>query len=255
MTLQRQRVPVLDVDATPLTVPELTGVLNRFVAEGTTRTVVGHNLHSVTLCHSDPAFRAFYDNSDVVLIDGAPVLMLWARGSGARQGGGPVMDYRLGSTDWIPALADVDGLERIAVIGAGPEANAQAVARLADLVPHARVAGLPGEGWNEELEESAVAWLAEFRPQLVLLGLGMPLQEQVLAAPAGHAAAGGLLCRWRSDRADCGDPETGTAVARTPRPGMGLAAGPAPPAGRLPGLRRAVGAAGLLIRRRLQPGR
>ena len=29
------------------------------------------------------------------------------------------MDYRLGSTDWIPALGNVDGLERIAVIGAG----------------------------------------------------------------------------------------------------------------------------------------
>ena len=199
MILARQRVPVLDVDATPLTVPELTVVLNRFVAEGTTRTVVGHNLHSVTLCHSDPDFRAFYDQSDVVLIDGAPVLMFWARGSGARQGGGPDMDYRLGSTDWIPALADVEGLERIAVIGAGPEANSQAVARLAALVPQARVAGLPGEGWNNQLEDSALTWLAEFGPQLVLLGLGMPLQEQVLARrlatlpPAVYCAVGGAI--------------------------------------------------------------
>ena len=199
MSLQRQRVPVLDVDATPLTVPELTDVLNRFVAEGTTRTVVGHNLHSVTLCHSDPAFRELYEQSDVVLIDGAPVLMLWARGSQARQGEVPVMDYRLGSTDWIPALADVHGLERIAVIGAGAVANSQAVARLAAMVPKARVAGMPGEGWNEELEESAITWLSEFRPQLVLLGLGMPLQEQVLTRrlatlpPAVYCAVGGAI--------------------------------------------------------------
>ncbi|KUM38468.1 WecB/TagA/CpsF family glycosyltransferase [Arthrobacter sp. EPSL27] len=199
MTLERQRVPVLDVDATPLTVPELTEVLTRYVAEGTIRTVVGHNLHSVTLCHSDPAFRRFYDQSDVVLIDGAPVLMLWSRGSQARPDGIPVMDYRLGSTDWIPALADVSGLERIAVIGAGPVANSQAVARLAAVVPGARVAGMPGEGWNTDLEESAVAWLSEFRPQLVLLGLGMPLQEQVLTRrlgelpPAVYCAVGGAI--------------------------------------------------------------
>ena len=80
MTLQRQHVPFLDVEATPVTVSELTAVLSTFVAEGGTRIVVGHNLHSVTLLHSDPAFRSFYDRSDVVLIDGAPVLS----GSGPR---------------------------------------------------------------------------------------------------------------------------------------------------------------------------
>jgi N-acetylglucosaminyldiphosphoundecaprenol N-acetyl-beta-D-mannosaminyltransferase len=196
MILTRQPIPVLGVDATPLTVPELTEALNRFVAEGATRTVVGHNLHSVTLFHSDPEFRSLYENSDVVLLDGAPVLWLWGRSG---EVSGPVMDYRLGSTDWIPALGRVDGLERIAVIGAGAAANSKAVARLESIVPNARVVGMPGEGWNEELEEAAVAWLAELRPQLVLLGLGMPLQESVLhrrlaaLPPAVYCAVGGAI--------------------------------------------------------------
>jgi N-acetylglucosaminyldiphosphoundecaprenol N-acetyl-beta-D-mannosaminyltransferase len=199
MTLARQHIPVLDVDATPLTVPGLTQVLNRYIAEGGTRTVVGHNLHSVTLLHSDPGFRSIYEQSDVVLIDGAPVLWLWAKGGDAGRATGPVMDYRLGSTDWIPALAGVDGLERIAVIGAGAVANAGAVARLRDLVPHARVDGMPGEDWDEELEEKAATWLAGLQPQLVLLGLGMPLQEQVLRRrlatlpPAVYCAVGGAI--------------------------------------------------------------
>lgn len=196
MILTRQPIPVLGVDATPLTVPELTEALSRFVAEGATRTVVGHNLHSVTLFHSDPEFRSLYENSDVVLLDGAPVLWLWGRSG---EVSGPVMDYRLGSTDWIPALGSVDGLERIAVIGAGAAANFKAVARLESIVPNARVVGMPGEGWNEELEEAAVAWLAELRPQLVLLGLGMPLQELVLQRrlatlpPAVYCAVGGAI--------------------------------------------------------------
>jgi len=196
MALDRQRIPVLEVDATPLRVPELMAELSRFVEEGSTRTVLGHNLHSVTLTLSDEGFRNLYQRSDVVLLDGAPVLWLWGRTGKAE---GPVMDYRLGTTDWLPALGQVHGLERIAVIGAGAEANAAAVKQLESIVPGARVAGLPGEGWNGDLEDRAVAWLHGQQPQLVLLGLGMPLQEEVLQRrlgdmpPAIYCAVGGAI--------------------------------------------------------------
>ncbi|HJW00707.1 MAG TPA: WecB/TagA/CpsF family glycosyltransferase [Arthrobacter sp.] len=196
MTLLRQHIPVLGVDATPLKVDELMSVLQRFVDGGGTRTVVGHNLHSVTLTHSDPGFRRLYEDSDVVLLDGAPVLWLWSRTGRAD---GPVMEYRLGSTDWIPALGQLTGLERIAVVGAGAEANAGAVARLEDIVPSATVAGFPGEGWNDDVEDAAAEWLTRQRPQLVLLGLGMPLQEAVLQRrldslpPAVYCTVGGAI--------------------------------------------------------------
>ncbi|HEY8753659.1 MAG TPA: glycosyl transferase, partial [Arthrobacter sp.] len=68
MSLARQHISVLGVDATPLKVDELIEVLAGFVAEGTKRSVVGHNLHSVTLTHSDAGFRSLYEHSDVVLI-------------------------------------------------------------------------------------------------------------------------------------------------------------------------------------------
>lgn len=196
MTLERQQIPVLGVHATPLRVPELVAELSSFVAEGSTRTVLGHNLHSVTLTLSDDGFRRLYEASDVVLLDGAPVLWLWGRTGNAD---GPVMDYRLGSTDWLPALDQVAGLERIAVIGAGAEANAGAVSRLKDIVPGARVSGFPGEGWGPDLEDAAVAWLHREQPQLVLLGLGMPLQEDVMQRrlaempPAVYCAVGGAI--------------------------------------------------------------
>ena len=196
MTLERQRIPFLEVDATPLRVPELVAELRRYIREGSTRTILGHNLHSVTLALSDAGFRSLYDNSDVVLLDGAPVLWLWGRTGNAR---GPVMDYRLGSTDWLPALDQVPGLARVAVVGAGAEANAGAVARLQSILPGATVAGFPGEGWNDDLEEAAIEWLHRQQPQLVLLGLGMPLQEEVLQRrlgtlpPAVYCAVGGAI--------------------------------------------------------------
>lgn len=196
MALDRQRIPVLEVDATPLRVPELVAELTRFVAEGSTRTVLGHNLHSVTLALADDGFRDLYQRSDVVLLDGAPVLWLWGRTGKAE---GPVMDYRLGSTDWLPALNQVAGLERICVVGAGAEANAGAVRKLESMVPGASISGFPGEGWNPEREDEAVAWLQAQQPQLVLLGLGMPLQENVLQRrlpglpPAVYCAVGGAI--------------------------------------------------------------
>jgi N-acetylglucosaminyldiphosphoundecaprenol N-acetyl-beta-D-mannosaminyltransferase len=58
---------------------------------------------------------------------------------------------------------------------------------------------MPGDGWNEDLEEAAAAWLAEQKPQLVLVGLGMPLQEEMLRRrlgtlpPAIYCAVGGAI--------------------------------------------------------------
>lgn len=197
----RERVPVLDVDATPMRVEELMDVLAGFISDGGSHRIVGHNLHSVTLFHSKPWFRELYEGSDVVLLDGAPVVMLW--GLGRRRGrpaaAGGTMAYRLGSTDWLPALGSVTGLERIAVVGAGQEANNGAVQRLRSMVPGAVVKGMSGEGWDMELEMKAVQWLTEFRPQLVLLGLGMPLQESVLSRKADrlptavYCAVGGAI--------------------------------------------------------------
>lgn len=196
MSLQRQAIPVLDVEATPLTVDGLMQVLQGFIDDAGRHLLVGHNLHSVTLCHSDESFRALYDLADVVLIDGAPVLWLWSRGKDL---GRPAMDYRLGSTDWIPSLGALSGLERIAVVGAGPDANAATVRRLREIVPGAEIRGIAGENWNEALEKQAVEQLKSFRPQLVFMGLGMPLQEEVLQRwlhqlpPATYCTVGGAI--------------------------------------------------------------
>ncbi|MEW1819503.1 WecB/TagA/CpsF family glycosyltransferase [Arthrobacter sp. NPDC080031] len=201
MSLVRDRVPLLDVDVTALCAEELIEAISGYVSDGTTKVVLGHNLHSVTLFHSSPDFRSLYERSDVVLMDGAPVAMLWGLGrhGGSRGEAAGLMEYRLGSTDWVPALGGVEGLRRIAVVGAGPEANRKTVERLRKIVPGAEVSGRPGENWDDASEEAAVAWLAEFRPQLVLLGLGMPLQESVLhrrlneLPPAVYCTVGGAI--------------------------------------------------------------
>ncbi|MCF3141083.1 WecB/TagA/CpsF family glycosyltransferase [Paenarthrobacter sp. AR 02] len=201
MIPDRQRVPVLDVDATPLRVDELINAMGGLIAAGTTATVLGHNLHSITLFHSCPEFRSLYRDSSIVLLDGAPVALLWGLAHRKRLHplGQGAMAYRLGSMDWIPDLGKVPGLQRVAVVGAGREANTKAVMRLRSIAPGVTVDGMPGEDWDGATEAAVVNWLSDFRPQLVLLGLGMPLQEAVLQRrlaelpPAVYCAVGGAI--------------------------------------------------------------
>ncbi|MGG5173744.1 WecB/TagA/CpsF family glycosyltransferase [Pseudarthrobacter sp. J1763] len=194
--LARERVPFLGVTVTPLRVEQLIPVIGDFLNDGQVHTIAGHNLHSVTLCHSDEAFFDFYQNSDVVLMDGAPVVYLW----GSRnEHQGRRVEYRLGSTDWIPELFRLPQIQRVLVVGSTPEANLLGVARLQEILPDATVQGLHGSDWDQGLERQFLNLAHDFKPQLVLLGLGMPLQEHVLLRnkealpPATYCTVGGAI--------------------------------------------------------------
>lgn len=196
MTVGRDRLRLLDVDVTALPERRVATVLGDLIAMGGRRIVVGHNLHSCYLYHTLPEFKSLYDAADVVLMDGAPVYALWKRQHSA---GGHDSSFRVGSTDWIRHLAEVPGLHRLAVVGTTSQSNGEACSRLRLQLPGTEVLGFAGEDWGDEREKTVVTKLREFRPQLVLLGLGMPLQETVLwkrrdeLPDAVYGAVGGAL--------------------------------------------------------------
>ncbi|GAC1597488.1 MAG: WecB/TagA/CpsF family glycosyltransferase [Pseudarthrobacter sp.] len=192
----RDRLKVLDVEVTAVHERRMAEVLSSLIAAGGRRTVVGHNLHSCYLYHTVPEFKALYDSADVVLLDGAPVYALWKR-----QGPADASDsgYRVGSTDWIKHLGSVIGLDRVAVVGTNGPSNALACRKLETILPGAKVHGWAGENWAPERENRVVEELHAFAPNLVLVGLGMPLQESFLwqrreeLPEAVYGAVGGAL--------------------------------------------------------------
>lgn len=196
MKPRRDRVRLLDVEVTGVAEEQVAGVLSDLIDSGGRHAVLGHNLHSAYLYHTDPELRALYDEADVVLLDGSPVYVLWRSRQPTPK---PDARFRVGSTDWIPHLEQVRGLSRLAVVGAAPQSNAEACRRLRAAVSSAEVMGLAGDPWSSAREQEVVDELAAFRPQLVLVGLGMPLQESVLwrrrqeLPPAVYCAVGGAV--------------------------------------------------------------
>ncbi|MFV0285256.1 MAG: WecB/TagA/CpsF family glycosyltransferase [Demequina sp.] len=188
-------LPALGVAVTPLTSGELITALDRAV-QARRRFVIGaHNLHSVYLAQHDARFAEFARRCDLSLVDGMPVLLACRAERRHRF----TVEHRIGSTDWIPLLAQAPHVRRIALVGTTEEANRLAVARLQERCPDAVVIGASGHHWGPERAGQVARWLRDSSPDLVLVGLGMPLQEQFLddfgdlLPPAVYATVGGAI--------------------------------------------------------------
>lgn len=188
--LQRIRISTLDLHVTPMTADEVVSWIERAPGKAL---LLNHNLHSAYLHTESATFRELYARADRVVIDGAPILWFAKRASKEPFQGGT----RIGSTDWIERLPSLKSGANIAIFGATEESNAAAVAKLTEDLreTECNVFGLDGyTSW-----ESAVAWLHEIQPSLVLVGLGMPRQEAFLSQhwdelpPAVYATVGGAI--------------------------------------------------------------
>ncbi len=197
--LGRIEIPVSGVRVTPMAVDELHRWIRATWEERRKTVILGHNLHSLYLWEVNPTFRGFYETADVVLTDGFPVLKMaqWCSGRplSARR-------HRIGTMDWLPGLIRRTPVRRVAVVGASPESNAATVALLRAEDPERTVEGWPGRGWDPAAEDRVVGALQEYRPDFVIVGLGMPLQEEFLnrrweeLPTAIYAAVGGVIDQY-----------------------------------------------------------
>ena len=190
------RVWVLGVRVDRLSVEGLHAEVAR-LARRRGGTVLNANAHCLNICHGDEELRRFFAGADVVFCDGAGVRL-------AARMLGRSLPERITYADWLPrlsALAEERGLS-LFFLGARPGVAAEAARRLRGAHPNLRIAGVRhgffdhGSGSPENGE--VVAEINAARPDILLVGLGMPLQE-----------------RWLMEnhhRLDVGVPLTGGAV-------------------------------------------
>ena len=188
----------------PLTVEDLHTKIGCLVRGKGRDLVLNANAHCLNLCYEDPALRAFFNGAEVVFCDGAGV-MLAAKILGGR------IPERITYADWAWRLAAFAAAEGFSLyfLGARPGVAQAAARRLRERYPGLEISGVhhgyfdhsagspEGEAVVEEINAAA--------PDILLVGLGMPLQEYWLLEnrrrlDAGVALTGGAVFDYVSGR-------------------------------------------------------
>jgi N-acetylglucosaminyldiphosphoundecaprenol N-acetyl-beta-D-mannosaminyltransferase len=175
------RIDILGVGVDPLTVDGLHAEISHLVRAENLGLVLNVNAHCLNLCYKDWALRDALNGADVVFCDGAGV-MLAARMLGGR------IPARITYADWIWQLADFAAAEGFSLYFLGARAGVaqEAARRLRERYPGLRIIGVrngyfdhsAGSAENEAVLEEINACA----PDILLVGLGMPLQERWLTA-------------------------------------------------------------------------
>ncbi|HKH10982.1 MAG TPA: WecB/TagA/CpsF family glycosyltransferase [Rubrobacter sp.] len=166
--------------------------------------VLNVNAHCLNLLHGDEGLRGFFAAADVVFCDGAGV-RLAARLLGGR------LPERITYADWLPhlaALAERRGLS-LFFLGARPGVAEEAAERLRRSHPDLKVVGVRHGFFDHRAGSpengAVVAEINAARPDVLLIGLGMPLQERWLMEnhrrlDFGVALTGGAVFDYASGR-------------------------------------------------------
>ena len=162
----------------PLRLAELLAWLRTAMTQPEPRMVFYANIHAVNLAEADGALAAAYADADLVFCDGYGLRL------GAALLGRPLPE-RFTPPDWIDQLLTIcmHDQRRVFLLGARPEVVATALRRLQHQYQGLALAGHHGYLFEAAGNEAAaLEAIRAFQPHLLLVGMGMPLQEAWIAS-------------------------------------------------------------------------
>jgi N-acetylglucosaminyldiphosphoundecaprenol N-acetyl-beta-D-mannosaminyltransferase len=173
------KATVLGVRVARLSLDEMLGSIYTAVVSNRRLLVSNVNITALNLAYERSWLRDFFNRCDLVYCDGMGVLLA-ARWSGTR------LPERFTPADWVWRLAGMAAEQRFSLylLGNPPGVAERAAQKLLAGCPGLRIAGMhhgffdkrPGSKENERVVEAINAC----RPDLLLVGFGMPLQERWL---------------------------------------------------------------------------
>jgi N-acetylglucosaminyldiphosphoundecaprenol N-acetyl-beta-D-mannosaminyltransferase len=162
----------------------------RDIGQGKRKCIYGnHNLHSLQLCRTTPALQAFYAKCRLAHIDGMSLVLL------GRVLGLPLRrEHRTTYLDWIELFLATAEQHRwkIYVLGGPEEHAAKLPSVLAAKYPSLEVRA--HHGFVTKGDDGAV-WreIADFAPQVMMVGMGMPRQEEWILRALPHLSVNAIF--------------------------------------------------------------
>lgn len=169
------RISLLGAEFDALTMDELGEAVSDSTNLGRCTIIANHNLHSIYLFHNDPQMRNFYREAQKIHIDSMPLVYL------ARIFGYPIRrEHRVTYLDWIGPLMTESARQhwRVFYLGGRPRIAEEAALRLRKAFPQLQLETHHGYFNKTDQENVRVLELIRcFKPNILMVGMGMPLQE------------------------------------------------------------------------------
>lgn len=146
-------------------------------AKWSQKTVVANvNVRGMNFACSMPWYRRFINQADIVFCDGFGVLL------GAKLNGYDVCScHRMTCPDYIESLAKACEQRGVSLflLAGKPGVTDQAIAKLSAIAPNLKIQGHHGYFAKAGAEnEAVIEQINRFKPDVLYVGFGMPLQER-----------------------------------------------------------------------------
>jgi N-acetylglucosaminyldiphosphoundecaprenol N-acetyl-beta-D-mannosaminyltransferase len=172
-----ETVVFLGVTLQPRSMPEMNNLVERGIREHQRWIIANHNLHSVYLFHRHPKLREFYSHVHWTYLDGMPLVAL------GRLYGYPLQrKQRVTHADWMGPLMELAAGRgwRVFNLGSPRQVAESGAAQLRKRYPALQIEVSDGyfdARRDSDENEALVARINAYKPDLLMVGMGMPRQE------------------------------------------------------------------------------
>lgn len=172
------KINLLGVEVDKLTIVELNSLVERVISNNGKEIIANHNLHSTYLYNNLPEIREFWRLAYKIHVDGMP-LIWWSKVLGYELD----RENRITYLDWVYPLLELVNNNgwSIYYLGGKPGVANTASSKLNEIYPNISFqahSGYFNMETNSDENIQVVNEINDFKPNILMVGMGMPRQEK-----------------------------------------------------------------------------